>query len=45
MFQLKGRIFLTKVAHRISTFWTLHCLSEVAQIPHVVFETRNHLLY
>ena len=40
MFQLKECIFWTKVAYGISTFWTFYCLSEVAQIPHVIFENR-----
>ena len=44
-FQLKEYIFQTKVAHRISTFWTFHCLSEVAQIPHVIIEIRSQLLH
>ena len=38
-------IFWTKITHRISTFWTFHCLSEVVQIPHVIFETRSQFLY
>ena len=37
MYFLDKRIFWTKVAHQISTFWILHCLSEVVQIPHVIF--------
>ena len=28
----------TNAAHWISTFWTIHCLSEVIQIPHMIFE-------
>ena len=44
MFQLKECIFWTKVAHQISTFWTFHCLPEVSQIPHVIFETRSQFL-
>ena len=42
---LKEHIFWTKEVYQISTFWTFHCLSEVVQIPHVIFETRNQLLY
>ena len=38
-------IFWTKVAHRISTFCTCHCLSEVGQLPHLTFETRSQFLY
>ena len=34
----------TKVAHRISTFWTFHCLSEVVQTP-MIFEIRSQVLY
>ena len=42
----EGVYFLwTKVAYQISTFWTFHYLSEVAQIPHVIFETRHQFLY
>ena len=41
----EGMYFLTKVAHQISPFWTFHCLSEVVQIPHVIFETRSQFLY
>ena len=37
--------FWTKVAHRISTFWTFHSFSEVVQISHVIFETRRQFLY
>ena len=37
-------IFWTKAAHRISHFWTFHCLSEVVQIPHVIFEIRSRFL-
>ena len=37
--------FWTKVAYRISTFWTFHYLSEVVQIPHVIVETRSQILY
>ena len=37
--------FWTKVAHRISTFWPFYFLSEVAKIPHVIFETRSQFLY
>ena len=37
----EGVYFLEKVAHQISTFWTFHCLSEIFQIPHVIFETRS----
>ena len=35
--------FLDTKAHQISTFWTFHCLPEVVQIPHVIFETRSQL--
>ena len=28
----------TNAAHWISAFWTIHCLSEVIQIPHMIFE-------
>ena len=46
MYLLDKCIFWTKVvAHQISTFCTFHCLSEVVQIPHVVFETRSQFLY
>ena len=38
-------IFWTEVAHQISTFWTFHCLSEVGQIPHVIFKTRSQFLH
>ena len=42
----KGMFFWgAKLAHRISAFWTFHCLSEVVQIPHVIFETRSQFLY
>ena len=41
----EGIYFWTKVAHRISTFWTFHCLSEAAQIAHMIFETRSKFLY
>ena len=41
----EGINFLGKKVHQISTFWTFHCLSEVAQIPHVIFETRSQLWY
>ena len=41
MFQLKECIFWINVAHRISTFWTFHCLPEFFQIFHVIFETRS----
>ena len=41
MFWLKKCILWTKVARRISTFWTFNWLSEVIQIPHVTFETRS----
>ena len=37
--------FWTKVAYRISTFWTFHYLSELVQIPHVIVETRSQILY
>ena len=40
----EGMYFLEK-SHQISPFWTFHCLSEVAQIFHVIFETRSQLLY
>ena len=45
MYLLEKCIFWTKVAHQISTFWTFHCLSEVVQIPHVIFETRSQFLH
>ena len=45
MFQLKECIFWTNVAHRISTFWTFYCLSELVQTPHVVFENKGQFLY
>ena len=35
MYLLGKCIFWTKVVHQISTFWTFHCLSEVAQIAQV----------
>ena len=41
----KGICFWTKVAHQISICWTFHSLSEVVQISHVIFKTRNHFLY
>ena len=41
----KETYFFWTKAHQISTFWTFHCLSEVVQIPHVIFETRTQLLY
>ena len=34
----QGVYFWTNVAHWISTFWTFHCLPEVIQIPHMIFE-------
>ena len=34
----KGMYFFWGKVHQISTFWTFHCLSEVAQIP-AIFET------
>ena len=37
--------FHTIVAHWISTFWTFYCLSEVIQIPSMIFETRSQFLY
>ena len=40
----EGMYFLKK-GYQMSTFWTFHCLSEVAQIFHVIFETRSQLLY
>ena len=40
----EGMYFLDKSSHRISTFWTFHCLSEVIQIPHMIFETRSQFL-
>ena len=42
---LEKCIFWTEVAHQISTFWTFHFLSEVGQIPHVIFETRSQFLH
>ena len=39
----EGMYFLDKVAHRISAFWSFHCLSEVFQIPHVISETRSQI--
>ena len=44
MFSLRECDFWTKTAHEISTFWTFHCLPEVSQIPHVIFETRSKFL-
>ena len=41
----EGMYFLDKVAHRIITFWTFHCLYEVVQISYVIFETRSQFLY
>ena len=41
---LAEEMFWTKVVHQISTFWTFHCLSEVVQIPHVIFETGSQFL-
>ena len=38
-------IFDKVVANRISAFWTFHYLSEVFQIPHVIFEIRSQFLY
>ena len=35
---VEGMYFLDKSSYRISTYWTFHCLSEVAQISHVAFE-------
>ena len=35
MYFLDKCIFCIKVAHQISTFWTFHCLSEVAQTVQV----------
>ena len=40
----EGMYFLEK-DHQISTFWTFHCLSEVAQIIHVIFGTRKQPLH
>ena len=37
--------FWTKVDHRISAIRTFHCLSEVIQIPRVIFETRSQFLF
>ena len=37
MYFLDKYIFLVKLAHPISAIWTLHCLSEVVQIPRVIF--------
>ena len=34
----EGMLFFLRKPHQVSTFWTSHCLSEVAQIP-VIFET------
>ena len=36
-------IFCTEAAYRISTFSTFLCLSEVVQIPHVIFEIRSQI--
>ena len=41
----EGMYFWIKVAHRISTFWTFHCLSKAVQTPRVIFETRGQFLY
>ena len=40
MFQLKDCICWTEV----STFWTFHCLTEVVQIPYVIFKTRSNIV-
>ena len=45
MYFLGKCIFCIKVTRQISTFWTFHCLSEVVQIPHVIFETRSQFLH
>ena len=37
--------FIMVLAYQILTFWTFHCLSEVVQNPHVIFETRSQFLY
>ena len=42
---LEKCIFWTKVTHQILTFWTFHGLSEVGQIPHVIFKTRSQFLH
>ena len=41
----EGMYFWTKVAHRMSTFWTFRCLSEDIQILHVSFEIRSQFFY
>ena len=42
---VEGMYFLEKSSYRISTYWTFHCLSEVAQISHVTFEIKSQFLY
>ena len=42
---LKKCIFWIEVTRQISTFQTFHCLSEVGQIPHVIFKTRIQFLH
>ena len=43
MFKVKECSFLTNVAHLISIFfWTFHCLSEIIQICHMIFEIQSH---
>ena len=42
---LAEEMYFFEKSHQISTFWTFHCLSEVAQIFHVIFETRSQILY
>ena len=41
----EGMYFLDKSSPSNFNFWTLRCLSEVVQIPHVIFETRSQFLY
>ena len=41
----EGMFFRIKVTREISTILTFQSLPEVAQIPHVNFETRSQFLY
>ena len=41
----EGFFFGAKEAHQIPTFSTFHCLSQVVQIPYVIFVIRSQLLY
>ena len=41
----EGMCYLDKSSPSNFDFWTFYWLSEVAQIPHGIFDTRSQLLY